>query len=103
MIGKRYFTAILLAGFSMTGLSGGAISGYAHWSDETRPSLEDTNSREKVQRVRAKMQPIRARAMERRRAPTRSARELNADGYRQKSLQSCTYRGGPKTGIWTCL
>ncbi len=103
MIARRYFTAILLAGFvSTTGVSGGAISSYAHGSDEARPSLEDT-SREKVQRVRAKIQPIRARAMERRRAPTRSAREVNADGYRQKSLQSCTYRGGPKTGIWTCL
>lgn len=89
MIARRYFTAILLAGFvSTTGVSGGAISSYAHGSDEARPSLEDT-SRENVQRVRAT-------------GARKAARQINADGYRHKPLQSCTYRGGPKTGTWEC-
>jgi len=97
MIRKRYFVAMLLAVFTyMNGVSSGwTISDYARWSDETRSLRGDTSRR-------AEVQPVSSRAMQRRSAPTKSTRQVNADGYRHKSLQSCTYRGGTKTGIWTC-
>ena len=96
MITQRYFVAMLLAVFAYTnGVSAGwTISDYARWSDEIRSLRGDTSRR-------AEMQPLSSRAMQRP-APTKSTPQVNADGHRHKSLQSCTYRGGPKTGTWTC-
>jgi len=97
MIVRRCFVAILFSVIaSMNAVSSSwAIADNPFESDEAVSLLPQSSGRANTRTVWAK-------ATERRTFPRRVTRQVNTDAFRYPSLQSCTYRGGPKTGTWVC-
>ncbi len=97
MIVRWCLVAILFAVIgSMNAVSSGwAISDNSSESDEALFLLPEATGRAHTRTAWAK-------ATERKTPPRRVTRQDNTDAFRYPSLQSCTYRGGPKTGIWAC-
>jgi hypothetical protein len=97
MIVRRCFVAISLfvIGSMNVVSSGWAISDDPFESDEVLSLLPQSSGQANTPAAWAK-------ATERKTPPRRITRRDNTDASRYPSLQSCTYRGGPKTGTWAC-
>jgi len=97
MTAKGHIAMMLLAILATadTVQAGWIILDQRYWPNETRsPSRYGSNQ--------SAAQPISLTAIKQKAPPPKATPQVNNVPYGGKASRSCTYRGGPKTGIWAC-